>query len=290
MSETAIIVGAPRSGTNMLRDVLTALPGFETWDCDEINLLWKHGNIDVPHDELTDKHARPDVVRYLRKAFADFGRKHNAEVVVEKTCATSLRVGFVAAALPEAKYIFIRRDGIDATASTIKRWNAPFNLKYTLKKVRYVPARDFPVHLASFLSKKVKQLRTGTAGSEDGKAPVETWWGPRPHDFHEVMSEHTLEEAAFTQWQRCVELSRRDLAGLPSDQVCEVVYEEFVKDPEGGLRRILAFLGRPAAYDVAAVCAVKASSVGKGRAQLGPEVTARLEAIGHDTLAELGYA
>lgn len=289
MSSSVIIVGAPRSGTNMLRDVLTALPGFETWDCDEINLLWKHGNIEVPHDELTAAHARPEVVRYLRDAFADFGRKHDAAVVVEKTCATSLRVGFVSAALPDAKYIFIRRDGIDATASTIKRWNAPFDLKYTLKKVRYVPARDFPVHLARFLGKKLKQLRTGTAGSVDGQASVETWWGPRPHDFREVMREHTLEEAAFIQWQRCVELSRRDLGALPAEQVCEVVYEEFVKDPEVGLRRILEFLGRPASYDVAAVSAVRASSVGKGRTQLGPEVTARLEAIGRHTLAEFGY-
>ena len=47
-----IIIGAPRSGTNMLRDVLTALPGFETWPCDEINLAWRHGNRALPSDEL----------------------------------------------------------------------------------------------------------------------------------------------------------------------------------------------------------------------------------------------
>jgi len=38
MSNTdIIIVGAPRSGTNMLRDVLTSFDGVCTWPCDEIN-------------------------------------------------------------------------------------------------------------------------------------------------------------------------------------------------------------------------------------------------------------
>ncbi|MGN6413387.1 sulfotransferase family protein [Flexivirga sp.] len=290
MSDPVIIVGAPRSGTNMLRDVLSALTGFATWDCDEINLIWKHGNIGVPHDELTAEDARPEVATYLRKAFADFGRKHRADVVVEKTCATSLRVGFVAAALPDARYVFIRRDGIDATASAIKRWNAPFDLRYTLKKVRYVPARDFPVHFASFVGKKVKQLRTGTAGIADGQTKVETWWGPRPHDFRELMQQHTLEEAAFIQWQRCVERSREDFNSLPDDRMIEVVYEDFVKDPDAGLREILGFLGRDDAYDPTATKNVRNSSVGKGRATLGSDVTARLDAIGHDTLAALGYA
>lgn len=290
MSDAVIIVGAPRSGTNMLRDALTAIPGFATWDCDEINLIWKHGNVDLPHDELTAKNARPEVGAYLRSKFADFGRKHNADLVVEKTCATSLRVSFVAAALPEARYVFIRRNGIDATASAIKRWNAPLDLRYTLKKVRYVPARDFPVHCATFIGKKLKQFRTGTAGSADGLAKVATWWGPRPHDFRTLMKDHTLEEVAFIQWQRCVEQSRRDLDGLPADRSIEVVYEDFVQEPEAGLRRILEFLGKEHLFEPGATAHVSASSIGKGRADLGPEVTARLDAIGHETLLALGYA
>jgi hypothetical protein len=34
---------APCSGANMLRDVLTLLPGVATWPCDEINYTWRHG-------------------------------------------------------------------------------------------------------------------------------------------------------------------------------------------------------------------------------------------------------
>jgi len=290
MSETVIIVGAPRSGTNMLRDVLTSLPGLETWECDEINLLWKHGNVSVPHDELTPAHATPEVIRYLRGAFERFAAKKDATMVVEKTCATSLRVAFTAKVFPDAKFVFIRRDGLDAAASAMKRWNAPFDLAYTLKKVRYVPVRDLPIHLSSFVGKRIRQRISGAAGASDGARKVETWWGPRPHDFKQLQHRHSLDEVAFIQWKRCVDLTRRDLAQMPQDQVLEVVYEQFVRDPQSELRRILEFMGKPDLMDESAVSSVKVSSVGKGREQLGPEVVARLEEIGHDSLAELGYA
>ena len=40
-----IIIGAGRSGTNILRDSLCKVDGVVTWNCDEINPLWRHGNI-----------------------------------------------------------------------------------------------------------------------------------------------------------------------------------------------------------------------------------------------------
>ena len=36
---TVIIIGAPRSGTNILRDTLTSLSNVGTWGCDEIPYL-----------------------------------------------------------------------------------------------------------------------------------------------------------------------------------------------------------------------------------------------------------
>ena len=34
-----IIIGAARSGTNIVRDTLVHVPGWKTWNCDEINLI-----------------------------------------------------------------------------------------------------------------------------------------------------------------------------------------------------------------------------------------------------------
>ena len=288
--DVAIIVGAPRSGTNMLRDVLTSLDGFATWPCDEINLMWKHGNLDVPHDELTPEHARPDVVKYLRKQFQKIGRKYGAHTVVEKTCATSLRLGFASTVFPDAKFIFIRRDGVDAAPSAMKRWNAPFDAKYTLKKVRWVPRRDLPRHFADFASKKLAQRRARETGRDDADLKVSTWWGPRPADFRNIQRDHSLDEVSTMQWKRCVDRTMEDLPGIPAKQVLEVVYEDFVQDPVPELLRILEFLGHPEAMREKAVAGVSTGSIGKGRAQLGPDTAARLDEIAGSTLKKLGYA
>lgn len=289
MSQPIIIVGAPRSGTNMLRDVLTSTPGVTTWPCDEINFVWKHGNLDLDHDEIPASRAGR-TADYLRGQFDRRAKAGRAEVVVEKTCATSLRVPFVAAALPEAKFIFIRRDGLDATASTMKRWNAEFDLKYTLKKVRYVPPTDFPRHLRDFVAKRARQRLSGDSRSEDNELKVSTWWGPRPSDFHDLQRDHPLEELAFIQWQRCVEQSADALAQLDADRVLDVRYEDYVADPMAGTLRCLEFMGLSDQLRQTEVGQVMTSSVGKGRAQLGPEAVERLEALGGRTLARFGYA
>lgn len=289
MSQPVIIVGAPRSGTNMLRDVLTSAPGVTTWPCDEINFVWKHGNLDVHHDEIPADRA-DGAAGYLQRQFAKRAANDRADVVVEKTCATSLRVPFVARALPEAKFIFIRRDGLDATASTMKRWNAEFDLAYTLKKVRYVPPTDFPRHLRDFVAKRVRQRTSGDARSEANDLKVSTWWGPRPHDFRELQRDHPLEELAFIQWQRCVEQSADALAGLATDRVLEVRYEDYVADPLVGTQRCLDFMGIGDRVGDTQVGQVMTSSVGKGRDQLGPDAVSRLESLGGATLSRFGYA
>ncbi len=288
MTEYVIIVGAPRSGTNMLRDVLTSAPGIGTWDCDEINLLWKHGNLDVPHDEVPADRATPRLSRYLHRRFEACARRTHSDVVVEKTCAVSLRVPFTRALFPEARYVFIHRDGIDAAASTMQRWNAPFELGYTLRKARYVPALDLPRHVAALARKRVTQRLRGEVSRTDRDLRVGTWWGPRPHDFRDLQRAHPLEELAFVQWQRCVEQAADGLAGLPENQLLEVRYEDFVADPTGGTARILDFIGRPGLLAATDTAQVSSGSVGKGRGRLGPEAVARLEGLGRGTLERFG--
>jgi len=290
MTRTVIIVGAPRSGTNILRDVLTSVPGFATWPCDEINLLWKHHNRDVPHDELTLVHARPEVREYLQRRFDALQRRYAAEWVVEKTCATSLRVGFASAVFPDAKFVFIRRDGLDAAASTIQRWDAPLDVPYVARKLRFAPLTDLPFYAGQFVSKRLAGRSARRDGETSASRQVTSWWGPKPHDFRELQSRHPLDELALIQWKRCVDLAHRELSELPGAQVHEVVYEEFVREPESILTRILDFVGSSATASAETVRMVSPASVGKGRAFLDDDATARLTALGRETLAPLGYA
>lgn len=280
VAQDVVIVGAPRSGTNMLRDVLTSLPGVTTWPCDEINLIWRHGNRAAPSDELTAGDARPEVRRYLRARF-DAVRRSDAPVVVEKTCATSLRVEFVRAVLPDAKYVLITRDGIDAAASAMKRWDAPLDVRYTAAKARFVPLSDVPYYGVRFLSRQLRRRQSSPSR-------VSSWWGPRPVDYRVLMAEHPLDELCAIQWQRCVEQSRAALADLGDDRVRRVRYEDFVADPATQAADLATFLGLDARA-AASVDDVRATSVGLGRAALGAEATARLEDLVGSTLKDLGY-
>ena len=81
-----IIIGAPRSGTNMLRDLLCNIDGVGTWPCDEINYIWKHGNIGSLTDELSPVMATTSVIKYIRNQFNKFAHKEKLGFVVEKTC------------------------------------------------------------------------------------------------------------------------------------------------------------------------------------------------------------
>lgn len=260
-----VIIGAPRSGTNMLRDALVAVPGLATWPCDEINTIWRHGNLRHPSDEFPPGFARPGVSRFIRGEFVKLAARAGASRVVEKTCANALRVGFVEAILPEARYVHIRRDPVDAVASALKRWRAPLDLRYVLRKARFVPRSDIFYYASRYLANRLHKLT-----SADGQLAT---WGPRFDGMDALLGRSTLPEVCAHQWRRCVTNARRDLEALPPGRVCNVGYEKFVGSPAAGLRQILEFLGvdaRAAVID-AAVKDVRSSEIGRGSDELADD-------------------
>lgn len=281
--QSVIIIGAPRSGTNMLRDVLTSFSGVSTWPCDEINYIWRHGNVRYPSDEFTPDMARPEVCGYIRRQFDWVARKHQAHTVVEKTCANSLRVGFVGRVVPEAKYIFIRRHGLDAVGSAIKRWKAGLDIPYLARKARFVPWTDLPYYAYSYLGNYIHRLR-----SREKRLAI---WGPKINQMQMLLKRHSLEEVCAMQWKLCVDKAAQALCELPSEQWLEVGYEDFVLQPEAELSRMLDFLGLPVAPAARkqAVAGVQASNVGKGQSAMGKELAERLQTVIQDTLLRYGY-
>lgn len=280
--EKLVIVGAPRSGTNMLRDALCALPGFVTWPCDEINPIWKHGHLlSHPGDDLTSAQARPELSRFVRARF-DRLAGEGVHTVVEKTCATSVRVGYVRALLPEARYVFIHRHGADAVASAIVRWTSSVELSYTLRKVRYVPVVDLPVYGWRFVRNRLAQRM-------DAERRMKAWGPMTPAVAREASAGDVVRAAAW-QWRDCVEYS---LDQLPAETV-RVSYESFVANPVSGMHDLLDGLNRSALVEggvESAVSGVRADLAGRGIQKL--EKMGALDAVAeiiNPTLDRLGYA
>jgi hypothetical protein len=257
-----IIIGAPRSGTNMLRDALAAVPGLATWPCDEINYIWRHGNLRYSSDEFPKELARPEVRSFIRARFHRLAMRAGASHVVEKTCANSLRIGFIEAIVPEARYIHIRRNPIDAIASAFKRWRAPLSLSYVMRKARFVPPSDVAYYALRYGANRLHKLTSA-------ERHLATW-GPRFNGMDAMLHRATLLEVCTHQWQRCAQSAERALRVLGAERSCEVDYEEFVSRPREELQRILGFLGVPAdgITIAAAVMSVAPTEVGKGQHEL----------------------
>lgn len=229
-----IIIGAARSGTNMLRDIITKLPEYGTWDCDEINPIWRHGNINYPHDEFSVSMATPKVITFVRKEFEKLAEKLLVPNIVEKTTATSLRVGYVHKIFPEAKFIFIFRDGRDVAVSAVKRWKAPFDFYYSWKKFRYVPKSDMPYIAYYYILNRIKRIW-------NGKSQLPTW-GPRYEGIDLDVQNFSLLEVCAIQWKKFIENTLEQLKLVDDKQVLKIKYENFVKDPNFEMQRICQFL------------------------------------------------
>ncbi len=279
-----IIIGAPRSGTNMLRDILCSFDGIGTWPCDEINYIWRHGNVRKDTDEFDSSFATNSVKKFVRREFDKKSRKDNLKVVVEKTCANSLRVPFVNEVFPEAKYVFIYRDGIDVTGSAAKRWKAELDLFYILNKVRYVPLTDVPYYGIRYIINRIYRIFS----NEKRLA----YWGPAFEGQEDALKKYSLAEVCALQWKRCVDLTELALSGMPDDKVIRVSYESFVSSPETELKRIMGELQLD--FDEEATLGatrnVSSKSVGKGRMALSEGQLKSIDSLVQASLKRYGYA
>ena len=168
MHNKVIIIGAARSGTNMLRDALVKFQSCDTWDCDEINYIWRYGNRNYPNDELTSNDANAKAISYINRAFDRCAKQKECEYLVEKTCANSLRVSFVDKVVENALFLNIVRDCSDVVSSAFDRWTANVDAGYLAKKAKHVPLGDLPFTLADTLLIACKEFSARTIHSPHG--------------------------------------------------------------------------------------------------------------------------
>lgn len=278
-----VVVGAPRSGTNMLRDMLVLLPGVGTWPCDEINYIWRHGNVRYPSDEFSRELASPSVKHYIGRQFDKLAVKDGLEMVVEKTCANSLRLGFVEEIIPDVRYVFIVRDGMDVVGSSLKRWKASLDISYILRKARYVPPTDVPYYASRYLLNHLYRLV-----SRENRL---SFWGPVMDNIDELLDKYSLAEVCAIQWKACVDNAERDFSSTPSENLIRIKYEEFVQEPVLEFARLADFLDKQVSDSVNEYLKkqVRHDSVGKGRKALGEEEVKNLRPLIADTLKKYGY-
>lgn len=267
----------------MLRDLLCLHPDLTTWPCDEINPIWRYGNRAHPSDELTTQMATPKVQHYIRERFRKLERRSGGKAIVEKTCANTLRVPYVNAVFPEARFIFLIRDGRDAVASAMTRWTGSTSLPYILRKARWAPMRDLPQYGVDFVRNRLAQW--GNA-----EQALRTW-GPRFSGIDEWVRTHDLLTVCAEQWKQCILKAAAGLKAIAPERVLDLRYESLVGNPESHVAQMLAFCGLPRSNDVEQrmIAAISPGNVGKHTRQLDATEVTRLQDCLRPLLEEYDY-
>lgn len=122
MPDPVFVIGCSRSGTTVTFETIAASGQFLHFDY-EIPQFWNslHGPLTNGWEsEAADaRDARPE---HRDRALAHFYARLGAGPVLDKTCINTLRVGYLHALFPRAKFVFIQRDGRDNISSMIDGW------------------------------------------------------------------------------------------------------------------------------------------------------------------------
>jgi uncharacterized protein (TIGR03032 family) len=219
------IVCPPRSGSSLLYETLSQAP--DLWTIGGESHAFIEGirelqpvRRDFESNRLTAADATPEVVRKLQKAFFDRLRDRDDNRpqppentaaglrFLEKTPKNALRVPFLAAAFPDALFVYLYRDPRETISSMLDAWRAG----------RFVTYANLP----------------DWEGPKWSLLLVPGWreWSGRP-----------LAEIVARQWSAATSQLLDDLEALDPGRWCVASYDRLVAEPQKEIERICAFAG-----------------------------------------------
>lgn len=277
-----ILIGAGRSGTKLLRDLIAEHPCIDRVPYD-VNYIWRLGNEDIPHDELKPETLTIDkknrIIRQLTSYHA------GAPYLIEKTVSNCLRVPFVNAVFPNARFLHLVRNGYDVVESVYRQWHAPPDWHYILRKARSFPITEAAGYAANYALSVLRRTFTNHHNSV-------TVWGPRYANVETDLSRFDLLIVCAIQWARCVDRALEGLAAIPAERILTIRYEQFVTQPLLHLEHVAVFLGLDSdPYEtIVNRKYISEDNVGKGRRRLTKEQICQIAPHLEKGLTKLNYA
>ena len=232
LTRPIVILGAPRSGTTILSQLLKHHP--QLYLANEPRILWKYGN-DRRSDALRPEHATAAIRGHIRGELARQIRAEGRTRLLEKTPSNSLRVDFVDAVLDDCIFIHVLRSGRESVLSIREYWRGHATgvrgkqLWVRLKEMRL---RQIPHYSREFVRRAAGKVAPGMAGP--------AVWGPRPPGIVEMARDLDLLEVCAWQWRMCVEAACQAGRQLPPQRYTEVRLEDL---DQAELQRIMNYCG-----------------------------------------------
>lgn len=283
------LFGNTRSGTGMVLKVVSAHPGVAKWN--EPRTLWLCADPTRPHDEFDESDATSKAKEYIRKQFLSYQKQHGNCIVMEKTPANILKIPYVRAIFPEAKFLFIVRNPFSFISSVELKWQRPIKRNGIIRRLKSTPITQLH-HYAGRLIRERFEKRVL-------KKKYLSVWGPRYQGMDEDVKTLDRLTVIARQWAAGSRKSANDLAAFEPGQVLKFKYEDFVEDPVCQLERICAHCGLEMTDEVVSAAneLVKSDRQAKWRrfdpqdlARIVPEIEAEMQRHGYELPPEVAQA
>lgn len=230
-----LIVGACRSGKTLVKRIVSTLSDMAGGH--EPFMIWNMGMLDHSDDSRNTEEATEDLVDRIRRRLHKYILELGGERYVDDMAHHALRLPFSLKILPDARLIYVLRNGQDNVAENYEHWTHSDTLarvvsrrlnRSTRKNIRHVA---MPRHawkwFYNFCRTRLGKPRTS--------------WGPTVPGQREYARTHeTLETVAF-QWATMVNMLEDALAAVPTDRVLRVRYEDLLSDTSAQAARIADF-------------------------------------------------
>jgi hypothetical protein len=252
------LAGCGRSGTTILGTILDRRPAVRYLN-DQFR-LWTQP---FPTADIWAERPEPARIALTSADVTPGGRealmaqlqaaRGSAQVVIEKLAINNFRLGFLRALAPGARFINIRRHGVEVARSIARKieageWYGAGERKWRLL-VEHAEERGLGALAASCES---------------------------PYD------------RGLLEWRLSVEAAGPELAAMAPGSLIAITYEQLLTDPAGVTGRLEAFLGLPA--DPAAGRWAEDNLARRHPAAGDAPVPASTDRIAGDALRRFGYA
>ena len=274
-----ILIGMPRSGTTWLGDALSQAADVAYWK--EPRQVWCYGNYFQPDDVLTEEHATDRVKNYIRRRFAAFTLSHGALRFCEKTPSNCLRIRFVHEVFPDAKFIFLIRDGRAVFQSSRGMQEQIITWKRIRARITESSVREFPAFL---------QTLPGLWSKILGR-PLQHW-GIRPPGWKKWPEYLTPNQITARQWADSMEIALRDMKSVPDGQRISSRYEELMADPVFHGGKLVDFLGIKDRQSVERFIreTARPARAAAWNQEIAPQCLEEIRPITEPALLKLGYS
>ena len=284
-----ILFGNTRSGTTVVQKIICVHPGVVEWY--EPNTLWRYADPGRGHDEYEEADATDKVKSYVRSQFLKYQKQNGNRIVLEKSPHNILRIPYVRAIFPEAKYLYIMRNPFSFISSVELKWQRPVTGKGAFRRLRETPITQIHHYVAKFISQQYDKRVL--------KRKYLSTWGPRYKGMAEDLKTLDMLTIISRQWSKASIKAEKDLAIFRQGEVLRLRYEDFVENPISDMERICAHCGLKMTDEMikAAKETVKSDRKLKWQrfdpqdlAQIIPEIESEMQRHGYEIPAEISEA